>query len=212
MTMITEPDSTNIPIATHAPSRVRDSALPGEPLPAVPMASKQMETHGDTGSSTSGTNRKGNRQNRKGPRFTIFQPPNTATTHPRRPGSLLTWCAPPLEASPAKKPSRLPKPAHPKPTLPPRHNRPHLGLNREIPPTTHFRVMRLAPLRAAATPLGAPPRATPFHAGRVTIAASARPRDDRGYPARLCVTKPAPRQQRGAHQEFRAGPSGTIQP
>ncbi|KAF1891629.1 hypothetical protein Lal_00043776 [Lupinus albus] len=46
----------------------------------------------------------------------------------------------------------------------------------------HFRMIGNLPLRATDMTVKASPSATTFRAGRVTLEASARPRDDRNYP------------------------------
>ena len=74
------------------------------------------------------------------------------------------------------------------------------------PHATHFRMIGLAPLRAAAMPLKASPNTTPFRAERLTLEASARPRHARTYPARDCVAQPAPQQLGRTRQQLRHAP------
>ncbi|KAF1856083.1 hypothetical protein Lal_00045195 [Lupinus albus] len=63
-----------------------------------------------------------------------------------------------------------------------RQTRPHLGINHDEPPMVHFRMIGNLPLRAKDMPVEASPSATTFRAERVTLDASARPRDGRNYP------------------------------
>ncbi|OIV89726.1 hypothetical protein TanjilG_03599 [Lupinus angustifolius] len=71
-------------------------------------------------------------------------------------------------------PSPESNPNSPSPVTTMRHIRPHLDFNRAKQPTTHLRMIGLAPLRVAAMPLKASPSTTSFRAGPITLEASER--------------------------------------
>ncbi|KAF1856215.1 hypothetical protein Lal_00046817 [Lupinus albus] len=62
------------------------------------------------------------------------------------------------------------------------------------PHRVHFRMFGNLPLSATDMPLKGTRRPTSFRAERVTLEASARPRDANSYPSRHCEARPAPQQ------------------
>ncbi|CAL0301832.1 unnamed protein product [Lupinus luteus] len=121
----------------------------------MPMASKQMETTGSARSATSGANRKALRaspnttpfHSEKGPTGNRY-----AEVHQFFLGKTAQHCCM-------------------------RHTPPHLHLNHENQPQTHFRMIGLPRLPAAAVPLRGSPNTSSFRAGRVTLEASEHPWD-----------------------------------
>ncbi|CAL0301925.1 unnamed protein product [Lupinus luteus] len=151
----------------------------------MPMASKQMETNGSARSATSGANRKGTKVHN----FSDCQIPPQRTSDQQ--AHACSWCGSALRASPNTTPFHSEK----GPTgnryaevhqfflgktaqhCCMRHTPPHLHLNHENQPQTHFRMIGLPRLPAAAVPLRGSPNTSSFRAGRVTLQASEHPWD-----------------------------------